>query len=133
MKRILLFLVVLLMVGCSSPKIIENTIVKTDTCYIERWQRDSIHVHDSIYVKEYVSGDTVRIVTDRWHERWRERIVRDTTYISRCDTVQVTKVETIVKPIPGWKCSLMWMGALFILISIGIVAWQIYDILRMNK
>ena len=86
-----------IIVGCS-PKTIEHIQVKTDTCYIQKWQRDSIYINDSIYVVEKQTGDTVRITTDRWHTRWRDRIVRDTAYISKTDTVKVSK--TIEKPIP---------------------------------
>ena len=35
-------------------------------------------------------GDTVHITTDRWHTRWRDRILYDSIYIAQRDTVTVT-------------------------------------------
>lgn len=126
--RLFLFIVVgLSLMGCS-PKIIEHTIVKSDTCYIERMQRDSIFVKDSTYVSELHHGDTVRIFTDRWHVRWRERIVMDTSYISYRDTVEVkiVKTVTVTEPVPRWKKSLMWIGGILVVYVIGITSLAIY-------
>ena len=77
--------------SCTTTKVVTVERVKTDTTYIAKWQRDSIWLHDSIHVTE--KGDTVRI--ERWHTQWRDRIVRDTTYVSKTDSipypVEVTK------------------------------------------
>lgn len=50
--------------GCS-PKIIEREVIKTDTCFIQKERRDSIYLKDSVYVKEWIQGDTVRLETTR--------------------------------------------------------------------
>ena len=42
--------------GCS-PKIIEH--VRTEYVYKDRMVKDSVFVHDSVWQKEYVKGDTV--------------------------------------------------------------------------
>jgi hypothetical protein len=52
-------------------------------------------VHDSIHVSE--KGDTVRI--ERWHTQYRDRIVRDTVYQSKHDSIPYP-VE-VVKEVPA--------------------------------
>ena len=100
-----------LLTGCS-PRIIEHNTVRTDTCYVQKFLRDSIYINDSIYVKEQVSGDTVIITTDRWHTRWRERIMRDTAYVSQRDTVIITKTQEVSKSLSSWQCFQIWAGRL---------------------
>ena len=110
-------------------KIIENATVKHDTCYVDRLQRDSIHVHDSIYMKEWMSGDTVYQWRDRWHTKWREKLVHDSIYLSKTDTVKV--VETVAgepqrTELTWWQktrihAGEVFMGIMGILIIIGIM------------
>lgn len=74
--------------GCS-PKFIERVVERHDTTYVNR--RDSLHIIDSVYVKEYVKGDTVFIekFKDRYvyKDRWRDSIsikeVHDTTTVEK--------------------------------------------------
>lgn len=78
----------LLLTACKTrERIVMVETVRTDTAYITRHQRDSIWLHDSIYMKEYMSGDTVYLLRDRWHTQYVEKQVHDTTYIATHDTV----------------------------------------------
>lgn len=83
--------VVLCLGGCRTVEYIAIPTEHTDTLIITKHERDSIHVHDSIIEK--LRGDTVWI--ERWHTRYRNHIVHDTTYISKTDSipypVEVTK------------------------------------------
>lgn len=115
-----------IMSGCS-PKTIETVIVKTDTCFIQKTQRDSIYINDSIYIREVTAGDTVWITTEKWHTRWRDRIVRDTSYIAKCDTVLVTKTREISKPLSAWQSFQIVLGRLALM---AIVAVIIYFLIR---
>lgn len=56
--------------------------------YTER--RDSVYLHDSVYI--HSKGDTVYL--ERWHTRIRDRTLRDTLYLHKIDSVYV---ETQVK------------------------------------
>lgn len=98
-----------------SPRVIENTIVKHDTTFVQKLQRDSIYVHDSVYVAETHWGDTVRIVTDRWHTAWRDRWVHDTAYVSRTDTIYRADVKMVEKPLTSWQSFQLWLGRLALL------------------
>lgn len=109
----------------------EHLVVQRDTTYVSTHTRDSIYLHDSVYVKEFVKGDTVKIV--EYRERWRDRIkeVHDTSYISKIDSVQVAvpvEVEKKLSPVKKFK---LW--AFFPLILVALVGWrkEIYKLIRM--
>jgi hypothetical protein len=53
-------------------------------------QRDSIYLHDSIFV--HIRADTVYL--EKWHTRWRDRETVKTDTI----TLTETKTETVEKP-----------------------------------
>ena len=85
--------------GCKTvTKVVEVEKVRTDTTYITKHQRDSIHVHDSVYLHEYTLGDTVYIEKVRWRTDIKEKLRIDTIYKSKTDTVKVS-----VKVIEGTK------------------------------
>ena len=120
----IVFSIMALLAGCS-PNIIEREVIKTDTCFIQKERRDSIYLKDSIYVKEWISGDTVRIETTRWRDRWRERIVKDTAYVSVRDTVKVTTTREVAKPLSSWQQFQIWAGRLALIaiaLALGIFA-----------
>ena len=115
------FTIMVMLSGCS-PKIIEREVVKTDTCFIQKERRDSIYLKDSVYVKEWIQGDTVRIETLRWRDRWRERIVRDTSYVSVRDTIKITTTREVAKPLSSWQNFQIWCGRLTLIALIAIAA-----------
>lgn len=75
----------LCLTGCTTTKVVTVEKVHNDTTYITQHQRDSIWLHDSISVKE--NGDTVLI--HEWHTKYKERIVRDTIYRAKVDSIPV--------------------------------------------
>lgn len=109
---IIAIVVLAALIHSCAPRTIETVIVKTDTVYHQKLQRDSIYVNDSIYIKEFIAGDTVRITTDRWHTRWRDRLVHDTAYVSKYDTLRITKTIESHRKLSGWKWFQIWAGRL---------------------
>ena len=79
---------VLILSSCTTTKYVTVPEYHTDTLIQNTVLKDSVFLHDSIYQKE--KGDTILI--EKWHTKYRERLVHDTTYIS--------KVDTIAKPYP---------------------------------
>lgn len=73
--------------GCTTVRYVPVVEHSTDTVQITKQQRDSIWLHDSIYMHEYQHGDTTYILRDRWHTKYIESISHDTTYISKRDTI----------------------------------------------
>nr|WP_315030484.1 hypothetical protein [uncultured Porphyromonas sp.] len=77
--------------SCGASKtIVKEGEVRTEwrDRYTER--RDSVYLHDSVYI--HSKGDTVYL--ERWHTRIRDRTLRDTVYLHKIDSVYV---ETQVK------------------------------------
>ena len=80
-----------------SPKIIERIVVQHDTTAVHH--RDSIFMKDSIYIKEWMKGDTIYIdrYRDRYiyKDRWRDSIsireVHDTTMVEKKVEKELTK------------------------------------------
>ena len=54
--------------------------------------RDTVMQHDSIYVHEFMQGDTVYVT--KYRDRWRDKVV------NRCDTVYIQPTIPPDKPIP---------------------------------
>lgn len=107
--------VVIALAFCScKTKIVTVEKVRVDTTYITKHQRDSIHVHDSIFVYQWLSGDTVYQVRDRWHTEWRDRLQHDTIYKSVVDSVPVPyPVEKeVIKQVTPWYNWLLIGGLL---------------------
>ena len=87
-----------------------DTLIKTNV------QRDSVYVHDSVTVTQ--KGDTV--LMDRWHTKYVEREVHDTTYISKIDSIPTpypveVKVE---KQLTWWQQARMHIGDVVFWLSI---------------
>ena len=80
-------LMAVLLAGCTTTKYVPVPEVHHDTVRITQQQRDSIYLHDSIYVQTLTRGDTVYLTTDRWHTLYRDRWSHDTIYQSRTDSI----------------------------------------------
>ena len=104
--------IALIFCGCKT-KYVTVEKVRIDTTYITKLQRDSIHVHDSVFVNQWLSGDTVYQVRDRWHTEWRDRLRHDTIYKSIVDSVPIPyPVEKeVIKQVTPWYNYLL-IGAL---------------------
>ena len=83
--------------SCRSVKYVPVETVKTDSVYVNKVQRDSIRLQDSIFV--FVKGDTVRI--EKYKYLYRDRVVRDTVYKVQCDTIRVP--YPVEKPLTRWQ------------------------------
>lgn len=112
--------------SCRTVKYVPVETVKVDTTYINKLQRDSIYMLDSVYVKE--KGDTVLI--EKYKYLYRDKLVRDTMYISKADSIQVpypvekelTKWQQLCVNVGGWA-----IGTVIITILV-VVGWMIYKL-----
>ena len=120
-----------LLSSCSTTKVVEVERVKTDTTYITKWQRDSVWLHDSIHVTE--KGDTVRI--EKWHTKYVEKQVHDTTYVATHDTIP--QPYEVVKEVPAelswWQRVRLWLGNAVLLAVIVFVGHWILKIYKVWK
>ena len=103
--------------GCS-PKIIEK--VKTEYVYRDVHHRDTLITRDSIYIREWLKGDTVYVekYKDRYvfRDRWRDSIsikeVHDTTTVEK-------KVERELTAGQKMKINSFWFLLVGLIASLG--------------
>ena len=84
--------------SCTTTKVVTVEKVKTDTTYITKQQRDSIWLHDSIFVSQQQRGDTIFLTTTKWRTKYIEREVHDTLYRAKVDSIPVP--YEVVKEVP---------------------------------
>jgi hypothetical protein len=110
--------------GCTTTKYVTVPEYHTDTLRQVTVRHDSVMVHDSIHVSE--KGDTVRI--ERWHTQYRDRIVRDTVYQSKHDSIPypVEVVKEVPAELTWWQQTrlhlaniVLWLLALLAVIYVG--------------
>lgn len=75
--------------SCRSVKYVPVETIRTDTTYITKEQRDSIHIHDSIYVHEHQKGDTVFVEVEKIKRIYIDKSTHDTTYVATHDSIPV--------------------------------------------
>ena len=109
----------LVMCSCRSVQYVPVEVVKTDTTYINKVQRDSIYQLDSIYIRD--KGDTVLITKTKYI--YRDKLIRDTVYASRVDSIQVP--YPVEKELSRWEQFRLDVGGW----AIGILAGAILTII----
>lgn len=112
-----------LMSGCKSVEYVFVPQTHTDTLIVTKVQHDSIYINDSTVITE--KGDTVTI--EKWHTKYVEKQVHDTTYVSKTDTVPqpYTVTEYVEKPRSTFEKILIGVGLLTVLILIVFIVWKI--------
>lgn len=131
---ILALLLCALFNSCSTQRVVTVERRTTDTLMMLNSIRDSIYLHDSIFVSQQTSGDTVRIFTDRWHTAFRDRLVTDTIYRAVRDTVPVPyAVEKKVKAELTWWQQSRLILANIVLILIGFLfLYHVFKVLKLK-
>jgi hypothetical protein len=114
MKKLIIVMILsaVVMVSCKTKEYVPVVEHHTDTLRLVQHHRDSIYLHDSTFVREYIQGDTVRIVTEMWHTKYRDRLKTDTLYRSRTDSVPVPYpvIKEVKKPLTMIEKGLMGTG-----------------------
>ena len=117
---VVLILLPILSAGCS-PKIIERVVYQRDTTVVHH--RDTTFRRDSVYIREWMKGDTVYIekYKDRfvYRDRWRDsiRVMRDSVAV---ETIKEVKVE---KPLSWSQKAKIGAFPWILLALIGAVLW----------
>lgn len=127
-KYVMATLLLLAVWSCRTTEYVPVEIVKTDTTYINKVQRDSIYQLDSVYILD--RGDTVLITKTKY--LYRDRVVHDTVYRFKTDSIQVpypveqqlTRWEQFRLDIGGWAIVTV------IIIILIIVGRQIYKLYK---
>lgn len=136
MKNIVYFLIMLSALSSCKTRTVVMTVpeVRIDTVMITKWQRDSIWLHDSVHVSEKTEGDTVWIEVKKWHTKYVENVVRDTTYIATHDTIPtpypVEVIKEVEKDLNWLERSQMYTGKFVMWLLIAGAALLIFKIAR---
>lgn len=117
---IILFILCCMLFGCKSQvKVIEVPVEKVKTEYLNKLQLDSIHIIDSIFVKD--KGDTV--FYNKYKYIYRYKNLTDT--VIKVDSIQVpyrVDVPGETKTVyPPWLVILGCLGAL----GIGLIIYKL--------
>lgn len=112
-----------MMASCTTTRVITVETLKHDTTYISKIERDSVWMHDSIHIKE--KGNSV--IIERWHTKWRERLLIDTVYKSKVDTIPAPYevIKEVEKQLSWWQKTQMIAGDVMLIALILVVGWQI--------
>ena len=70
--------------------------VRVDTLRLVSLRADTFRTHDSVFIREYVVGDTIRIVEHHYRDRMKVQVVRDTIYQSVRDTIKIDEKKNEV-------------------------------------
>ena len=123
-----------LLTGCKTVYV-PVEIVRTDTLNVVHIVRDSVwidrYTHDSVYIHD--RGDTVWF--EKWHtryvDRWRDRVVTDTLYQSKTDSVTVTR--EVEKPLTkSQRARLHLANVVLVLLGFSLIysVWRFFYRLR---
>ena len=120
---------VLVLSGCKTRTVVVTVPeVRTDTLIITKSQRDSIWLHDSVYVSEKTENDTVWLEVKKWHTKYIETRTRDTIYIATHDTIAqpypVEVIKEVEKELTWWQKTKMWVGGIAMLLLLAWFVWQ---------
>lgn len=119
---IVAIILVSMLSGCRSVKYVPVEVVKTDTTYINKVQRDSIYQMDSIYIRD--KGDTVLITKTKYI--YRDKLIRDTVYVSKIDSIQVP--YPVEKQLTRWQQFKVdageWVLGMFIVMLLSLMCYM---------
>lgn len=111
-------------------KYIPLETVRTDSIYVDRYQRDSIYQRDSVFVNRWIAGDTIYQDKVVWKYVYRDMVKYDTVATLRSDTINVpypvecklSKWEQLKLNVGGWAISII---IIIVLIVMGCMVYKL--------
>lgn len=115
-------LLAVLVTSCGAARKQIETIYLRDTTYISKVQVDSVFRRDSVFVKE--KNDTIYIYKEKVRDRYR--LLRDTVYRHKVDSVYIDRVREVKveKELTAWqkfRLDGFWILAAII---VGYLVWK---------
>ena len=116
---------VLILGSCTTTRYVTVPEYHTDTLIVTKQQRDSVWLHDSIYTSEKQKGDTIFVEVRKWSTKYREKIVHDTTYISKVDTIAkpYPVPEYIERKLTWWQRLRIHLGNIMLAVIAGAILY----------
>lgn len=124
------YIILSLLAGCKSVQYVPMETVKTDSIYVDRYQRDSIYQRDSVFVNRWTAGDTIYQDKVIWKYVYRDKVKYDTVTTLRSDTINVpypvecklSKWEQLKLNVGGWAISII---IIIVLIVMGCMVYKL--------
>lgn len=127
MKWLYTLLLSLLAFSCTTTEYVPVETTKTDSIYISQFERDSIYVHDSVYVRD--KGDTVYIEKVKY--LYKEKVRTDTIYAERTDSIRIP--YPVERKLGKWEETYLavgritlWAVIIIILIVVGSMVYKLF-------
>ena len=98
--------------GCTSVRYVPVESVTHDSIYISRVERDSIHVHDSIYMEVVSKADTIYKTKYVQKVVYRDALRTDTMMVERVDTIRLP--YPVERPLSKWEEIKLDLGGIYI-------------------
>ena len=120
-------LLTMVLAGCKTKTVVVTVPeVRTDTIQITKQQRDSIWLHDSIFISEKQKDDTIYLYQERWHTKYIEKIKTDTIYEHKVDSVGVPYPvpKYVEKNLNWWQKTRMGVGSIALILLLCWCVWQ---------
>jgi hypothetical protein len=131
MEKKLAIILIAASLACScSPKVIEH--VRTEYVYRDRVQHDTTFVHDSTYIKEYVKGDSVKIIEYRERYKYLYKYINKTDTVAIHDTLSVEKVKEVKveKKLNLWQKFRLWLFPIMLLLLLWAYRKEIAGLIK---
>ena len=124
------YIILSLLAGCKSVQYVPVETVRTDSIYVDRYQRDSIYQRDSVFVNRWTAGDTIYQDKVVWKYVYCDMVKYDTVAILRSDTINVpypvecklSKWEQLKLNVGGWAISII---IIIVLIVMGCMVYKL--------
>lgn len=124
------YIILSLLAGCKSVQYVPVETVRSDSIYVDRYQRDSIYQRDSVFVNRWTAGDTIYQDKVVWKYVYRDKVKYDTVAILRSDTINVpypvecklSKWEQLKLNVGGWAISII---IIIVLIVMGCMVYKL--------
>ena len=108
-------IILLVLVSCKS---LDPTIVASATSVASAatHTHDTLVMHDSIYVREVLKGDTLYLTRIEYRDRWRTQIVHDTIqYTQVVEKVIEHPPKRYIPKFHKWCTGLLWAIGLLVI------------------
>lgn len=101
-RVIFIFTLLSVLVGCRSVQYVPIQSVSSDSININRFHRDSVYIHDSVFIYNWIRGDTVFSEKVVYKYDYRDKVSYDTVFITKTDSIDKPVVITAEKSL-DWK------------------------------
>ena len=108
--------------SCKSVSVVNSSEVQD----VQKFRSvDTVYRHDSVFVREFIRGDTIYLTRTEWRDRWRTRIERDTVVDVRVEKEVVQLPPERYVPKFYKHCTTYFWGI--------VVLFLLYIVFRLTK